>query len=672
MKRLYEALLKHPVVYVTRDIERALGIYPGTPGYHIVSNKTALGVQLQSRHPEHILLIDTEHPLDTHELLERTEVKMLFEKTKASLVVFKNTPHIERIAQEHKITLLNPPAKLAARVEEKISQIAWLEELCSFLPPHTLTTVQELSYEKKPYIIQFNHAHSGEGTKLIKRKSDLALLKERFPLREVRKTDFIEGPIFTNNNIVTETAIIRGNISYQITGLSPFTDLPFSTIGNDWGLPKILLSKEQRMRYAEIAEAIGEKLRADGWRGLFGIDVVQDAKTGKLYLLEINARQAASASFESELQKEASPQGLSVCEAHLSALLTLPPEGELTEIRTGAQIVQRITNQWRELCPEQKTNRLEMAGFHVISYPNNALNSEVLRIQSRQSLLKGHGELGEVGHKIVSLLPQQFFSEKTLGTMAMKVEKAYLSLPLGNGVQCPYFNNRHHKVRIFALPAFVGKGSPEAICEEADILFKRKHIDPAKLTSDTLRSFLIENNLGVDCSGFAYHLLSATVEEAGLGALRRKLYFATSRPLIGQLIGKLRPSLNAGVTTFSHHRNSTVVPLSSIRPGDFIAVLGSHEGARNHMMVLTHIYYEDGAPRRFSYSHAIAWPSDGTARHGVRKGEIHILDLTKPLLDQHWIEQGQSGEQNGTWVKAKKAQEVTIRRLHLLHESQLN
>ena len=113
---------------------------------------------------------------------------------------------------------------------------------------------------------------------------------------------YIDGPLFTNNNVVAKDTVLLGNINYQITGLLPFTENPFSTIGNDWELPRKILTKKQLARYNKIATDVGNRLRDSGWKGLFGIDVVLEQSTGKLYLLEINCRQPASTTYESQLQ----------------------------------------------------------------------------------------------------------------------------------------------------------------------------------------------------------------------------------------------------------------------------------------------------------------------------------------------------------------------------------
>jgi glutathione synthase/RimK-type ligase-like ATP-grasp enzyme len=235
------------------------------------------------------LLIESNRLLDTHELLTHpTTVAFLKTLHHPQLLVFKNTTVIENICHEQGYTLLNPPARFSQMVEEKISQIHWLGKLAKFLPPHKVQTCNKMEWENKPFILQFNFAHTGNGTFLIDSQEALNKIKKDFPERPVRILKYIQGPTFTNNNVVWGEKILSGAINYQITGISPFTNRPFATVGNDWQIPNKILTKKQRENYYALAEKVGEKLAASGWRGLFGIDVVMDHKTGKLYLIEVN------------------------------------------------------------------------------------------------------------------------------------------------------------------------------------------------------------------------------------------------------------------------------------------------------------------------------------------------------------------------------------------------
>lgn len=401
---LLEKLRSHPILYVTRDIERALGLSLDTPGYFIIANYSPFANEVAKNH-NNVLLIKEDSLLDTHELLEHTHTHAFIGKLPAPpfILVFKNTSQIERICADHNWKLLNPSAKLSQQVEEKISQITWLGDLARYLPPHEITTCKELTWNNEPYIVQFNHAHTGLGTLLISSATDLDLLITQFPNREVRKMKYIEGPVFTNNNVVAGDTILVGNINYQITGLSPFTDRPFSTIGNDWSLPHALLSKEQLQSYHDMVETIGTKLRTSGWKGLFGIDVIMDKKTNKLYLLEINARQPASTTYESYLQQHAnSADGLTTFEGHLGALLDLTLQNtQLILIHDGAQILLR--NQ-EKIIPEQSVEKIipdiQALGYTVIRYNGSTPGTDLLRIQSAKGFMTQHNQLNQSGQTL--------------------------------------------------------------------------------------------------------------------------------------------------------------------------------------------------------------------------------------------------------------------------------
>ncbi len=243
-----------------------------------------------------------------------------------NVVVFKNNAAIERYCKEHGITLLNPPAELSEKIENKITQVKWLGELASLLPKHEITLVKNILWNT-PYILQWAHSHTGEGTLYVE---DISPIKEKFPEREARITQYIEGPVFTVNVVVGDKIEI-GNISSQITGLQPYTENRFASVGNDWSIP----SPKEEIK--EIALKVGERMRAAGWKGLFGIDVVHG---DRVYLLEINARQPASATYESTLQKTNT-----IFENHIKALLGEPLHTN-TPITAGKQIIDRRTMTW--------------------------------------------------------------------------------------------------------------------------------------------------------------------------------------------------------------------------------------------------------------------------------------------------------------------------------------
>ena len=446
---------KTAIIYVTRDIERALGMLPETHrfdhadidfDYYIITNTTDYSRSIQSAYAQYVFLCENneERLLDTHEILQLSEVENHISNiasrstppTAPHIVVFKNTPQIEQICTEKNWHLLNPSAELAEQIENKVSQVSWLADCTRFLPTHAIMPTKEIDLSKNipteirfPFILQWAHSHTGLGTTLVHDQKALEAIKAKFPDREARVTEYINGPMFTQNICVTPEAIILGNISYQITGMLPFTDNPFSTVGNDWSLPYSLLAPKQIDAIHAIARAVGARMRASGWRGLFGIDCIWDENRDEIYLIEVNARQPASTTYESQLQAKIKKEllseldntstpsltsALTIFESHILALLSLEkmgawPTGSINtiEINDGAQIIERMTAVLAktDLAHEkEKAAHLRSLGYTVIEYANRTPHSDLLRIQSDRGIIETHNKLNKRGKEIVDTL----------------------------------------------------------------------------------------------------------------------------------------------------------------------------------------------------------------------------------------------------------------------------
>ena len=421
------SLTKTPIIYVTREIERALGLPLDTPGYFIISNFTPFAKRV-ARGRKNVVLVKEEKMLDTYELLQWAAVNNVFDfankrdsstRPKASvgmtpaIVVFKPTTQIEKICADNNLKLLNPSAELSNKVEEKISQIEWLGPLKKYLPDYKVQLCKNIKWPGHKFVLQFNRSHTGSGTVLIENIKKLTEIKRKFPEREARIAKYIDGPLFTNNNVVAKDTVLLGNINYQITGLLPFTDNPFSTIGNDWELPHKLLNKKQITQYNKIATDVGNRLCESGWKGLFGIDVVLEQKTRKLYLLEINCRQPASTTYESQLQQKVISDQLSVItdhlslittfEAHILAILNQPLKNHhLIRLSSGAQIIQRVTKD----IPTLKEPKLYKPDdrFSYILYNNTNPGSDLLRLQTKQGIMESHNKLNELGNQLMDFI----------------------------------------------------------------------------------------------------------------------------------------------------------------------------------------------------------------------------------------------------------------------------
>ncbi|MEI6346100.1 MAG: hypothetical protein WCO79_02615 [bacterium] len=248
-----------------------------------------------------------------------------------------------------------------------------------------------------------------------------------------------------------------------------------------------------------------------------------------------------------------------------------------------------------------------------------------------------------------------------LSAAARDVLANYLSLPTF-GVAAPYYNNRRHNLAA-GLRALAGKGLPEEIVEEAELFAIREKVTLASLASGDKTKFLADHHLGIDCSGFVYHVLDAESRARGAGAMHSHISFH-HRSFLRRLIARLRPAQNAGAITFAQPSNSREIDLSDIQPGDFI-VMTHNTAARSfdHIILITAV---DKATTHttLTYTHSVAWPSDGMYGHGIRTGTITVTDPLIKLSDQVWEEHSKAGAENYTHQRAAKAETTSLRRLN--------
>ncbi len=263
-----------------------------------------------------------------------------------------------------------------------------------------------------------------------------------------------------------------------------------------------------------------------------------------------------------------------------------------------------------------------------------------------------------------------------LSPTALKTINDYLNLPfIGvSGVRCPYFNNARLGQR-GQLKVLVGKGTPEEIVEEAKIIsiqyranvFDKNgvfnaHVDhPAEHEqAECIRQFLVDNNLGVDCSGFVTNVLQQHFQETKNINLARKFFVTSKKNFLRWIISRLRPVEQISVAVYANDKNTSIVNnLKTIQPGDLVVILKTGPNKNhNHILLI-----EDVEGNKIKYAHARTWSSEGKYGHGISQGTITITNPEKGLLEQVWEEKNKFGEENETYLEAKQAETLEIRRI---------
>jgi hypothetical protein len=242
---------------------------------------------------------------------------------------------------------------------------------------------------------------------------------------------------------------------------------------------------------------------------------------------------------------------------------------------------------------------------------------------------------------------------KILSNRAISTIQEYLKFHLGSAVcSIPYYNNRSKRTRA-ALRAQIGKGSPQEIVDEIEHIATKQKINLQAIDSETFKKFLVDNNVGIDCSGLVYNIL------------KPKLSFPFAKGALGIFRSIFRKVENADVATFAHPANSSEIEVREAQPGDIITMQGSSENERDHILLIHQVDYENEIPTLLYYTHSVAWPTDGHYGHGVRQGQISITNIDRPLTEQIWVENDKIGPENYTFSRAVSSM-TSLRRLNVL------
>lgn len=138
----------------------------------------------------------------------------------------------------------------------------------------------------------------------------------------------------------------------------------------------------------------------------------------------------------------------------------------------------------------------------------------------------------------------------------------YFSLNIsGQKVVCPYFINEYI---FFGNPVNVGKGTPEEIENEASQILSADN-------SSDIRKQMIENGLGIDCSGFIYNVFdfaTKTYLQKNLSDFLPKLGFFDLRKKVAR---KVKPQNTISSNEFTSAPFATMLEDAfTVRPGDLI------------------------------------------------------------------------------------------------------
>lgn len=222
-------------------------------------------------------------------------------KKQPAIISFKPSPKIDLICKKNNWIKINNDNYLNRLLEDKIKFL----EICkkNNIPtiPSEINTFNQKNYLEyqnkfnKKLVIQTHFGWAGNSTFYSESWEDI---KDKIaPDINVKFSPFLAGYTLLNNCCLTKFGLIQSPPALQFTGIKPFTDNPFTTVGRQW---PSLASKNIQNQIKKITENFGEILKQYNYRGFFGLDFL--VANNQVFLLECNPRLTASFAFYTSIE----------------------------------------------------------------------------------------------------------------------------------------------------------------------------------------------------------------------------------------------------------------------------------------------------------------------------------------------------------------------------------
>lgn len=320
ISQINEILSTKPLIYFSRDIERGLGLEKYLDNYYLASIEDSYIVSQLENKKKSIFSLNRkgiQTPLNsTQELINSAQSKKWIESISNNFYaqLFQFNQSSVQTLENLGGTILNNHSNLNRKFEDKLTQYEILkregipvpnaevkilekETLGQFLNKTSLKINH--SHNGPLFIAQLNRAHTGAGTFFIRDTESWEELVRNHAGNEIKFSEYIYGQSYTINGCITKKGVFVAGLQYQITGLTDLTPGEGSTVGNDFSYGNNL-NNNLRKEIFHITKNIGERMHKDGYRGLFGIDLV--VHRNDPYVIEINARQTANIPFQTKLE----------------------------------------------------------------------------------------------------------------------------------------------------------------------------------------------------------------------------------------------------------------------------------------------------------------------------------------------------------------------------------
>lgn len=243
----------------------------------------------------------------------------------------------ERICERLGYNLIMPKDSLRTRIDSKIVTTELGNAAGVPSVPNVLTRAdswEELRRQAtdahlgEHLVVQTPYGNSGQTTYFISGREDFERVAEEVRGEEIKIMRRIEHRPLTVDAVITRSGTIAGPVLSEITGHPELTEYRGGWSGNE--LSAKLLPADIQQRGTQMVHDFAASLAAEGYRGVFCVDLLLDTDTGELYLGELNPRLSGASPASNIAVSHAT--GLPLTAFHLLEFTGDPAGAELPEL----------------------------------------------------------------------------------------------------------------------------------------------------------------------------------------------------------------------------------------------------------------------------------------------------------------------------------------------------
>ncbi len=266
----------------------------------------------------------------------------------------------ERLADELGLAIALPPRELRERIDSKIETTRLGNEAGVPSAPNILA--RATSYEEliaaadaaglgRRLVVQLPYGDSGRTTFFIDSAEDWAEHADALVVDELKVMKNIRHLPGTVEACATRHGTLVGPVQVDLTGFEELTPYKGGWCGNDCA-PISLAGNQGQIR--EMARKLGDRLYAEGYRGVFCMDYLIDLDDGMVYLGEINPRISGASPLTNLITSRYG--GVPLFLFHLLEFMDVDWECDLAAIQERW----RDFDRWSQLVLKQTTDDVEI------------------------------------------------------------------------------------------------------------------------------------------------------------------------------------------------------------------------------------------------------------------------------------------------------------------------